>query len=206
MIEAVVFDIGNVLVEWHPERVYDPVVGPEMREHLFHVVGLDAMNAAVDAGAPFAPSVEALAARHPLHGPHIRLWHDRWADMFSPEIAHSSRLLRALRARGVPVMALSNFGRETFAMAERMYPVLTEFDRRYVSGHIGVIKPDPRIYEIVETDTGLAPGGLFFIDDRADNVAAAAARGWQVHHFTGPGGLAARLVAEGLLSEEEARP
>jgi len=126
--------------------------------------------------------------------------------MFSPEIAHSSRLLRALRARGVPVMALSNFGRETFAMAERMYPVLTEFDRRYVSGHLGVIKPDPRIYEIVEADTGLAPGGLFFIDDRADNVAAAAARGWQVHHFTGAGGLAARLVAEGLLSEEEARP
>lgn len=206
MIEAVVFDIGNVLVEWHPERVYDAVVGPALRDHLFHVVGLDAMNAAVDAGAPFAASVEALAARHPEHAPHIRLWHDRWADMFAPEIPLSAHLLRALRARGVPVLALSNFGRETFAMAERMYPVLTEFDRRYVSGHLGVIKPDPRIYEIVEQDAGVAPGGLFFIDDRADNIAAAAARGWQVHHFTGPEALAARLVAEGILSAEEARP
>lgn len=206
MIEAVVFDIGNVLVEWHPERVYDPVVGAVLRDHLFHVVGLDAMNAAVDAGAPFAQSVAELAARHPDHAPHIRLWHDRWSDMFQPEIPQSVRILRALKARGVPVMALSNFGRETFAMAERMYPVLTEFDRSFVSGHLGVIKPDPRIYEIVESRTGLAPEGLFFIDDRADNVAAAAARGWQVHHFTGPGGLATRLVGMGMLSEEEAGP
>ena len=43
-----------------------------------------------------------------------------------------------------------------------------------------------------------------FVDDREENVAAAAARGWATHLFRGPEGLAARLVAEGLLGEAEA--
>lgn len=205
MIKAVVFDIGNVLVEWHPERVYDPVVGPALRDHLFHDIGLAAMNEAVDAGAPLAASVSALAATHPDHADHIRLWQTRWGEMFAPEIPHAIRLLRALRAAGVPVFALSNFGCETFAQAETMYPVLTEFDRRYISGHLGVIKPDPKIYQLVEADCGLPPAALLFTDDRPENIAAAAARGWHTHLFDGPQGLAARLLAEDLLSERDAQ-
>ncbi|PKP74596.1 MAG: haloacid dehalogenase [Alphaproteobacteria bacterium HGW-Alphaproteobacteria-6] len=205
-IEAVVFDIGNVLVEWNPERVFDAAVGQAARDHLFHRVGLHAMNEAVDAGAPFAASVAALAAANPDHAATILLWRDRWAEMFSPAIPHSIGLLRALRRAGVPVFALSNFGAETFALAETLYPALTEFDRRYISAHMGVIKPDPSIYAMVEADCGVAPAGLLFTDDRADNIAAAARRGWATHHFEGSAGLARRLVAEGLLSEAEARP
>ena len=50
----------------------------------------------------------------------------------------------------------------------------------------------------------VAPEALIFTDDRADNVAAAKARGWKTHLFEGPQGWADRLVAEGLLSAEEA--
>ena len=203
--EAVLFDIGNVLVEWHPERVYDRLIGPEARERLFAEIDLDGMNRAVDRGAPMRASVEALAARHPERAVEIRIWADRWAEMFSPVIDRSVRLLLALRARGVPVFALSNFGRETFQLAEAMHPFLRAFDRRFLSADLGVLKPEPGIYAAVEAATGLAPARLLFADDRAENVAVAAARGWGVHHFTGPEGWAARLVAEGLLTEEEAR-
>ncbi|MBD3763544.1 MAG: HAD family phosphatase [Rhodobacterales bacterium] len=205
-VQAVVWDIGNVLVEWVPERVYDPLVGRAERDRLFHRVGLHDMNLAVDAGAPFRASVEALAARHPDEAPLIRLWHDRWADMFGPVIDGSVRLLRALRARGVPCLALSNFGRETFDMAQATHPFLAEFDRRYISGHLGVIKPDPAIYAHVEADLGLPPGALIFVDDKAENVEAARARGWQGHVFDGVAGWADRLVAEGLLTREEVLP
>ncbi|WP_415183693.1 HAD family hydrolase [Phaeovulum sp.] len=204
MIKAVVFDIGNVLIEWRPERVYDPILAPAARDHLFDTIGLAAMNEAIDAGAPFAATVAAFAARHPDHAAHIRLWHDRWTDMFAPAIPHSIRLLRALRQRGTPVFALSNFGDQTFDLAERMYPALTEFDRRYISGRMGVIKPDARIYEQVEADCGLPPSALLFTDDRAENIEAAAARGWQTHLFDAPETLAARLIAERLLTPEEA--
>jgi 2-haloacid dehalogenase len=67
-----------------------------------------------------------------------------------------------------------------------------------------VIKPEPGIYQELETTSGIAPAALLFIDDRADNIAAAQARGWQTHLFEGPQGWADRLVASGLLSAENA--
>ena len=203
-IEAVVFDIGQVLIEWNPPRFYDSVIGEDRRRRLFAEVDLHGMNEGVDLGADLSDSVEALAAQHPGWADEIRMWRDRWIEMASPEIPHSVRLLRRLRARGVPVFALTNFGTATFGIAERHYPFLAEFEDRFVSAELGVMKPDPAIYEIVETGTGRPAGTLFFTDDKPENIAAAAARGWQTHLFEGPEGLAARLVAEGLLREEEA--
>lgn len=203
-IEAVVLDIGNVLIEWHPERFYDSVIGEAARRRLFDSIDLHAMNDEIDRGGAFRPVVEAVAARHPDQAGAIMMWHDRWAEMAAPAIPRSVRLQRALRARGVEVFALSNFGRETFAIAEPIYPFLADFDRRYISGHLGVVKPDPAIYRIVETDSGVPPARLLFADDRADNIAAARARGWQTHLFTSDQGWADRLVAEGLLTESEA--
>jgi 2-haloacid dehalogenase len=202
--EAVVFDIGNVLVEWHPERFYDREIGAERRRALFREVDLDGMNAAVDLGAPFVETVEACARAHPRWSEEILMWRDRWIEICAPAIPRSVRLLRALRARGLPVLALSNFGIETFARAQEAYPVLTEFDGAFVSGHMEVMKPEPEIYARLELDAGLAPGAILFTDDRPDNVEAARARGWRTHLFEGPEGWAARLVAEGLLSEAEA--
>lgn len=202
--QAVIFDIGNVLFGWQPEAFYDRAIGPKVREALFAEVDLHGMNELIDKGAPFRETIYDWAGRHGRWAEEIRLWHDRWAEIASPLIDGSIRLQRALRARGVPVFALTNFGNHSFSFAESLYPFLSEFDRRYISGRMGVIKPDPRIYAMVEADCGVAPGALLFTDDRAENIAAAAARGWQTHHFTGPDGLAARLVAEGLLSDQEA--
>ncbi|MDP7150478.1 MAG: HAD-IA family hydrolase, partial [Paracoccaceae bacterium] len=99
---------------------------------------------------------------------------------------------------------LTNFGIQSFDYAQTQYPFLAEFDRRYISGHMGVIKPDPRIYEMLEADCGIAPQALLFADDRQDNIDMARSRGWQVHLFEGPQGWADRLVAHGLLTKSEA--
>ena len=200
-IDAVILDIGNVLIDWNPERFYDAALGPAARARLFAEVDLHAMNAAVDRGADLDGEVEALAACHPGWAGAIRMWRDRWLEMASPEIAGSVRLMRALRANGVPVIALSNFGIAPFQIARRAYPFLDAFDARFISGHLGVMKPEADIYARLEADTGLAPDRLLFTDDRADNIAAAATRGWHTHRFTGPEGWAARLRDEGLLKE-----
>ncbi|NBE09240.1 HAD family hydrolase [Paragemmobacter ruber] len=202
--EAVVFDIGNVLLEWQPERFYDREIGAARRARLFAEVDLVGMNEGVDLGAPFAASVEALAVAHPDWAPEIRMWRERWFEIAHPPIEGSIRLLRALRAKGVPVLALTNFGVETFDAAVARLPFLAEFDRAWVSGRMGVMKPDPAIYAALEAESGVAPGRLIFTDDRAENIAAAAARGWQTHLFEGWEGWAARLVAVGLLDKGEA--
>jgi 2-haloacid dehalogenase len=202
--QAVIFDIGNVLTRWQPEAFYDRVIGEDRRRALFAAVDLHGMNDRVDEGALFRETIYDWAETYPEWAPEIRMWYDRWIELASPRIEGSIRLQRALRARGVPVFALTNFGRYTFEDALPKMDFLRDFDRRYVSGVMGVIKPDPRIYEMVEQDCGLPPESLLFTDDRADNITAAARRGWRTHQFESWQGWAARLVAEELLTKEEA--
>ncbi|WP_106746316.1 HAD family hydrolase [Yoonia maritima] len=204
-IQAVIFDIGNVLIEWQPERFYDRVIGADRRKAMFAEIDLHGINDLVDRGHHFRDTIYAAAEENPEWRNEVRMWHDNWSEMATPTIDHSVRLLRALRVAGVPVFALSNFGIQTFEIAEPVYPFLKEFDRRYISGHMQEVKPGHRIYEMVEEDCGIAPAGLLFADDRADNIATAAERGWQTHLFTHPQGWADRLVAEGLLTPEAAQ-
>ena len=202
--EAVIFDIGNVLTRWQPEVFYDRVIGEERRRALFAAVDLHHMNDLIDEGALFRETIYDWADRYPDWGPEVRMWYDRWIELASPRIEGSIRLQRALRAKGVPVFALTNFGKHSFEEAVPMMDFLQDFDRLYVSGRMGVIKPDPRIYAMVEADCGIAPDRLLFTDDRADNITAAARRGWRTHQFESWEGWARRLVAEGLLSVGEA--
>ncbi len=204
-VQAVVFDIGNVLIEWQPERFYDRVIGEARRREMFAAIDLHGINDKVDRGENFRDTIIAAAGANPDWHDEVIMWHDNWLDMAAPAIDHSVRLLQALRVAGVPVFALTNFGIQTFEIAEPVYPFLTEFDRRYISGHMGVTKPASRIYEMVEADCGLPPSALLFADDRQENLDAAEARGWRTHLFTGSEGWAKRLVAEGLLSEEAAQ-
>lgn len=203
-VDAVIFDIGNVLIEWQPERYYDATIGRDRREAMFAAVDLHEMNDRVDRGHHFRDTIYETAEQYPEFRDEIRLWHDDWIKLASPHIDQSVSLLRALRAKGVPVFALTNFGIESFDYAKTQYDFLSEFDRPYISGHMGVTKPAEEIYAMVEADCGIPPARLLFTDDRIDNIRAAAARGWQTHLFEGAQGWAAILVEKGLLSASEA--
>ncbi|MEP1961546.1 HAD family hydrolase [Tateyamaria sp.] len=203
-IKAVVFDIGNVLIEWQPERFYDSVIGETRRREMFAAVDLHAMNDKVDMGAHFTDTVYACADENPEWRDEIRMWHDRWIEMATPVIDHSVRLMTALQAKEMPVFSLTNFGIQSYDFAATHYPFLRAFDRDFISGHMQVIKPDAQIYQMLEDASGLSGADLIFADDRADNIDAAAARGWHTHLFEGPQGWADRLVSEGLLTSAEA--
>lgn len=204
-IEAVVFDVGNVLIEWQPERAYDALIGEARRKAMFAELDLHDMNNDVDLGAPLKDRVYAFAEENPKWRDEIRMWHDNWFDLASPAIDHSWRLLRALRDKAVPVFALSNFGDDIWDRASEHYEILKEFDRYFISGKLGHVKPYNRIYEIVEEESAIEPDRLLFADDREDNIAMARARGWKTHLFTDALGWAERLVSEGLLTTEEAK-
>ena len=201
-IEAVVFDLGNVVVEWNPEAYYDARIGRAAREAMFAETGIHAVNLQIDEGAPFRDTIYALAERFPHWADDIRQWHDDQFAMTQPVIWPTLDLIGALKARGVPVFALSNWGDESFDRAVAHYPFLGGFDRAYVSGKLKMKKPDPAIYAHVEADCGIAPGRLLFTDDRAENIRVAAARGWQVHLFDGARGLEQRLRNEGLIAAD----
>lgn len=203
-IQAVIFDIGNVLIEWQPEHYYDRAIGEARRKEMFAAVDLHGMNDRIDTGENFRDVIYETAEQYPEWRDEIIAWHSNWIALASPVIGHSVHLLRALRAKGIPVFTLTNFGVESFDYAASIYAFLSEFDRRYVSGHMKVIKPDPRIYEMVEQDCKLAPDTLLFADDRQANVNAAEARGWNTHLFTSPRNWASCLIEHKLLTADEA--
>lgn len=203
--KAVVFDIGNVLIEWQPERFYDAQIGEARRRAVFAAVDLHAINDRVDMGENFTTVITQAAKANSQWADEIMLWHDCWIEIAAPSIDHSARLMKALQAKGIPVFSLTNFGIETMVIAKEKYDFLSAFDRDFISGHMGVIKPDPRIYELLEEGSGLSGEDLLFTDDRIENIDAAATRDWQTHLFEGPQGWADRLVSTGLLTTEEAQ-
>ena len=199
MVKAVVFDIGNVLLEWHPDKIYKELIpDAAKRAAIFEEVGLDEMNLDIDRGAPFKETIYGKADEFPQYGDLIRAWHDRWIEMAQPLIPGSWDILRALKAQSMPVFALSNFGVESYAYAKTVYPELDEFDVEYISGRMKMVKPDAEIYAALEHGSGLSGGDLAFFDDREDNIAAARARGWHGFVFTGPDQMSRDLRGLGL--------
>jgi HAD superfamily hydrolase (TIGR01509 family) len=169
-----------------------------MDRFLATALGMDFVSH-TDATEDFAGAVAARAKSFPEFAKEIQMFQERWIETLGEPIEESVALLRRLRASGKPVYALSNFARETFALAERQHDFLSEFDDRVISGHVGVVKPEPRIYEILFERVGRRPSELLFIDDSAPNVRAAEALGMPAIHFAPGVDLEKELVARGAL-------
>jgi len=123
----------------------------------------------------------------------------RQGEMLAGSIAGAVEILKELRDRDVPLYALSNWPAETFPLARQRFDFLGWFHGIVVSGEIGAIKPEPRIYEVLLERFAIDPQSAVFIDDVAVNAAAARAFGIHAIHFTTPAALRAELAALGLL-------
>ncbi|MEM7717701.1 MAG: HAD-IA family hydrolase [Pseudomonadota bacterium] len=199
MVQAVVWDIGNVLGIWDPVGYYTARLGADGCATFFAETGIEAVNLEVDRGAPARETLYAHATAHPKWADEIRLWIDDWAAMFQDAVPGAAQVFDEVQATGIRVLALSNFGAETFEIAQELHPVLTLFDEVYLSARLKLVKPDPAIYAALEQGSGLAGNDLIFADDKAENIAAAEARGWKGHVFDEAAGWRSRLVQEGIL-------
>ena len=130
----------------------------------------------------------------------IESWRTRFDEMIPGPIEGTVAILSELRGRAVPLYALTNFSAETFATQRSRFPFLDWFDGIVVSGDERVIKPDPRIFEILLTRHGVAARDAVFIDDVPANAAAATALGIHGIHFRSPDQLRRDLAACGLLT------
>ncbi|MEL7465166.1 MAG: HAD family phosphatase [Pseudomonadota bacterium] len=199
MTRALVWDIGNVLLNWSPDNLYRRLIPDDAAREAFYArLPLDEMNLAGDRDGDLQAKVEALAEAHPEDAPLILPWWAGWDRMCGGLIEDSVALRDRLRAAGVRTWALTNFAADSWERAIVHYPALAEFDGLIVSGREGTVKPEPAIYQRLETRSGIAPEDLFLIDDRPANIEAARARGWGGHIFENVDGLRPALAAEGF--------
>ncbi len=197
----VVFDIGNVLLRWDRRNLFRKRFEDEARMERFLSTALSMdFVSHTDIAPDFAGAVAARATAFPEFADELRLFHERWIETIGGPIEENVALLRRLKAAGRPVHALSNFAAETFALVEEQYDFLGAFDTRVISGHVGVVKPDLRIYEILFERAGRRPSELLFIDDSAANVRASEAAGMPAIHYRAGVDLESELIARGALA------
>jgi len=202
MLRAVVFDVGNVLVDWNVRALYAPLIPEPARLDWFLAeVVTPAWHFQHDAGRAFMETSAELIARFPAEADLIRQFGPRFNETITGPIPGMPELVAALAARGVPIFGITNFSHEFWPPFRAEWPLFDHFADIIVSGEERLTKPDPAIYRLALTRFGLAPGEGFFIDDRADNVAAAAANGFVAHQFRDAPTLAAELRRLGLLPQ-----
>ena len=200
-IDAVVFDIGGVLIDWNPRHLFRKLFpgDPRAMEHFLATVCTPEWNLQQDRGRPFAEGIALLEAEHPDRAPLIHAYRERWIEMLEGSVEGSVEILAELRERGVPLYALSNWSAETFPEARARFSFLSWFRGILISGEVGVAKPNPEIYQLLCNRFRLTPAATLFVDDSPANVEAARRLGFAATHFREAEQLRAALTSHGLL-------
>jgi 2-haloacid dehalogenase len=199
-IEAVVFDVGKVLVRWERDLPFRSLIPDSVERDWFMstVIPID-WHAEHDAGRDAEEMIATRSAEYPDHAHLIRAWLDRFNETVPGPVPGSPQLVEDLHTRGVPLYAITNFGADTWAGFAPTFPLFERFRDIVVSGVEKLAKPDRPIFDLAARRFGLAPGVMLFVDDSEANVSAARAYGWQAHHFTDADRLRADLTGRGLL-------
>lgn len=201
-ITTVIFDFGGVVVQWDPRRVYRPLLEKEEDiTRFFDEVGFAAWNLEQDRGRPWADAVSELSSRFPHHEQLIRAYDERWEDSITGTIEGTVRIIERLHASGYMLVGLTNWSADKFALTRRRYDVFSLFDEIVVSGEVGLVKPDTRIFERMLRKIGRRPEECLFIDDSAANIEAAASMGFATIRFESPAQLREELDKRGIAPE-----
>jgi len=194
-LTSVVFDLGGVLLDWDPRHLYREVLGDddEVERFLAEVCTWE-WHTQHDRGRPMAETIPELAARHPEHAEAIALWSSRYGDMIAGEVPGMVELLHELHDDGVRLLVLSNMPADVLHVFDDL-EWFSLFDGAVYSGHEGVTKPDHTIYRTLIERHGVDPSTSAFVDDRAENVAAAAELGFLAVHFRDAPALREELLA-----------
>lgn len=195
MTKNIIFDFGNVLVQWHPEHVYGEYFGDEAKAWWFlrHVADMD-FRQRIDAGESFDGCIRAKQSQYPEYAQAIELYRSKWREMLTDEVPGMREVIAELRGKGYELYGLTNWSMETFPEAREHFGILQMIDRYVVSGAEGYVKPDPRLFQILLDRYGLKAEECFFVDDNPDNVAAASRMGLHAILFTGADNLRRALA------------
>lgn len=203
--KVVIFDLGNVLIRWDPRNLYRSYFGTnptEMEWFLTHVCNAS-WNEMHDAGRPFSEGIRELSQTFPHYSTHIEAYFARWPEMLGGPIENNVRILRTLKSQGRPVYALTNWSHETFPFARERYDFLSLFDGIVMSGEERLIKPDPRLYQLLLSRYHLDAAECVFIDDSLANIETAKRLGIEAIHYHTTCDVQAALESLGILISEQ---
>ena len=200
-IETVIFDLGKVLIDWEPRRLFRKIFDDEEEmEYFLNNICTPDWNVQQDKGRLIADANELLIAQFPKYKNQIEAFYGRWEEMLGGPIQPTVDILKELvDAKKQRIYALTNWSAETFPVAIRDYDFLQWFEGILVSGDEKMIKPDLAIYDLICKRYNIDPTTSVFIDDSLKNIKGCEKYGMKGIHFQTGEQLRGELEEMGVL-------
>jgi 2-haloacid dehalogenase len=200
-IQAIIFDFGNVLINWDPRKVFNKYFLNDKQaiDNFLSEINFSAWNLSQDEGLPFAMGVMQLSAQFPQYAHLIRAYDEEWEESITGLIPETVDILHRLKKAGYRLYGLTNWSAEKFSLIKEKYEAFHLFEDIVVSGEVGLVKPDPAIFRLLLQKIHRQPDECLVIDDSLENIEAAQKMGFVTHHFTSPASLEVELHQLGIL-------
>jgi len=200
-ITTIIFDLGNVLVDWNPMHVYRNYFdSEEKRNYFFENICTAEWNELQDEGRSIVEATQELVKKFPDWEQPIRDYYGRWTEMLKGPIQGTVEIFRQLKeSRKYNIYALTNWQAGLFDIALVRYNFMHWFDGRVVSGEEKLRKPFPEFYQRLLDRYHINPAEALFIDDSLRNVEGAKELGIKTIHFKNPDQLRKELISLGII-------
>lgn len=186
MIDTIVFDVGNVLVDWNYTDYLERLgFSCAAKEAVTTAVFQSPVWNSLDKGT-ISPedAIGEFISRAPRYGHEIRQAFAGCEDCIHP-FPYSADWIKSLKEQGLRILILSNYSEYLFDKTKDKMKFLSLVDGTLFSFRCKMVKPQPEIYRLLIDMFGLVPENTVFIDDRPDNTDAAAAFGIHAIRFKG---------------------
>lgn len=199
-ITNIIFDFGGVVMDWNPRYFFkDYFNDDEKMEFFLKNIAEDEWNAEQDRGRSLKVGTDIQVAKFPEWESEIRAYYDNWTTMLKSDIPENVEVLRKLEHSDYELFGLTNWSAETFPYALENYDFFNAFKGKIVvSGTDKLIKPDPKIWEVLVERYHLKPEESVFIDDNPKNIEVAKTLGFITVHITEETNLEEELRNLGL--------
>ena len=187
MIKNIVFDIGNVLIDFHWKKTMEElqfsqdaidVLEKNMVNHsLWHELDLDIMSEDY--------VFEEFKKISPDYSEQIELFKNNLSEIVTM-YEGADEWLKELKKQGFNIYLLSNYPKRMFEMHTERFYFLPYTDGRVVSYEYHLAKPDPAIYNKLIEMFSINPIESIFLDDRIENIEAAQKLGFETILVTDP--------------------